>query len=255
MARNYHVHLLTLAQVPTLVRVEGEWPDPITLSTGWFRARARPWNDQVTEPMIRLDRGGAEFLISVTRRIHELAGRVCYSPALFGSSSRVWLRSGFEPHAGLRIMERGLNPVASVASDIEVTSNSDPNWEAILEVDRASFEGFWSMSREGLFEALMTNRAHTLLVVPDNDAVAGYAIVGSQWGVTYLHRIAVHPGWAGRGLGRALVGEAVRWGAANGGRTMILNVRPDNHRAIALYQRTGFTDTGTELTVLRHQSG
>lgn len=255
MARNYDVHPLTLAQVPTLVRVEGEWPDPITLSSGWFRARARPWNDEVSEPMIRLDRGGAEFLVAVTRRVHEVGGEVCYSPALFGGTSRVWLRSRYQPHATLRIMERGLNPVPSVAKDLEVTQVTDPDWEAILQVDRASFEGFWAMSRDGLVEALMTNRAHVLLEVRQNDEVAGYAIVGSQWGVAYLHRIAVHPDWTGRGLGRALLGEAVRWGSVNGGRTMILNVRPENQRAITLYERTGFTDTGTELTVLRHQTG
>lgn len=252
MARNYDVHLLTLAQVPTLVRVEGRWPDPITLSAGWFRARARPWNDEVIEPIIKLERGGTEFLIAVTRRVHEVGGATCYSPALYGSASRVWLRSGFEPHASLRIMERGLNPLPAETRQTEVTREHDPDWEAILAVDRAAFEGFWGMSREGLSEALTTNRSHTLLVGRDHDAVVGYAIVGSQWGVTYLHRIAVHPNWTGRGLGRALIGEAVRWGVANNGRTMILNVRPENQRAIALYQRTGFTDTGSELSVLRH---
>jgi ribosomal protein S18 acetylase RimI-like enzyme len=71
--------------------------------------------------------------------------------------------------------------------------------------------------------------------------------------VTYLHRIAVRPELEGRGLGTSLLHAAFDWGRAMGGRSIILNVRAENHRAIGLYRRCGFTDTGTSLRVLRHR--
>ena len=131
-------------------------------------------------------------------------------------------------------------------------ASDQPEWEAILEVDRAAFQGFWGMSRLGLEEAHRTNLQTILLTASTREAPEGFAIVGSQWGVAYLHRIAVLPERSGRGLGMSLLDAAVRWGAASGARSMVLNVREDNRRARALYERSGFTKTATNLQILRH---
>jgi ribosomal protein S18 acetylase RimI-like enzyme len=253
MARNYNIHVLTLAQVPNLLRVEGSWPGPIALRAGWFRARARPWNETITDPMLRLERGGAEFLIAVTRELLDLGAGEVYSPALYGSASNVWQSAGFVEYARLDVMERPLRAVAGLHETAAVTEDPEPDWDEILEVDRAAFEGFWGMSRLGLSEAHETNRAGTTLVTETDGRVSGYAIVGTQWGTIYLHRIAVHPQQAGKGLGASLLRAAIRWGADAGGRSMVLNVRPENERAKSLYRRHGFTDTGTALRVLRRE--
>lgn len=253
MGRNYNLHVLTLAHVASLLRVEGTWPGAITLGAGWYRARARPWNESITDPMVRLDRGGSDFLSSVTGRLHDLGAAAVYSPALYSGSTAVWRRSRFDDHVSLEIMERPLGGVVDV--DLrEVTVQSRPVWDQILEVDRLAFDGFWGMSRLGLEEAHKTNRATVLLVVESGDhGLSGYAIVGLQWAVVYLHRIAVRPEDAGRGLGRALLASAIDWGNRSGGRAMVLNVRPENHRAKHLYEGMGFARTGTVLQVLRHE--
>jgi ribosomal protein S18 acetylase RimI-like enzyme len=253
MAGNYDLHLLTLPQVASLLRVEGAWPGALTLKAGWFRARARPWNEVVTAPMVRLERGGAEFLIAARDQLIEITGRDIYSPALYPGSTRVWKRAGFDRHAELTVMERPLGEVpGGNEARLRVSVEPAPEWEGILEVDRAAFEGFWGMGRLGLEEALQTNPATTLLIVSGDGQPDGYAIVGSQWGVAYLHRIAVRPERAGQGLGRALVESAIEWGSAHGAKSMVLNVRDDNRQALSLYRRSGFTDTGTRLQILRH---
>lgn len=251
MAGNYEVHVLTLAQVATLLRVEGSWPGQITLTAGWFRARARPWNDSVAEPMVRLERGGTEFLIAVREELFDMEPGDAYSPALYPTSTRVWRRAGFAEHAALAVMERPLSPVPDPGPH-PVTVDVEPDWDVVVDIDRAAFEGFWGMSRLGLQEAHATNRATTLITVSTGNGPVGYAIVGTQWGVAYLHRIAVYPEHSGEGLGVSLLSGAMRWGAANGGRSMVLNVRADNRRARSLYERSGFHDTGTDLRVLRH---
>lgn len=250
MTRNYNLHLLTLAQVATLLRVDGSWPGPIALNSGWLRARARPWNESVPDPMVRLDRGGSDFLGAVTRELFDLGAQAVYSPALYAGSTRVWRRSGFEGFALLDVMERSLGG-GSATDTGEVRLENDPDWKEILDVDRAAFEGFWGMSALGLTEAHETNRAAALFVATDEDRLAGYAIVGAQWGTVYLHRIAVLPADAGRGLGTALLTASIEWANRSGSRTMVLNVRPQNTRAKLLYRRHGFTDTGTSLQVLR----
>lgn len=203
--------------------------------------------------MVRLDRGGTEFLIAVTTRLFELGAQEAFSPALYGASTKVWRRSGFEDHAHLDVMERPLNGEIPQIDTALVEDEPDPDWDEILEVDRAAFEGFWGMSRMGLDEAHRTNRSARLLVVRASDQAAGYAIVGVQWGVVYLHRIAVHPAHTGQGLGAALLTASIEWGIRTGARAMVLNVRPDNHRAKRLYGRHGFNDTGTALEVLHRR--
>lgn len=251
MARNYDVHLLTLAQVANLLRVDGSWPGSITISAGWFRARARPWNESIPDPMVRLERGGTDFLKTVISRLYETGVGAIYSPALYPSATQVWTRAGFETNARLDVMERGLGGARSELSE-EITIESEPDWTEILELDRLAFEGFWGMSRLGLQEAHQTNKDTVVMTVRSDAQIAGYCIVGVQWGTVYLHRIAVRPDVSGRGIGARLVDAAIGWGNATGARTMVLNVRPENARAQRLYQRLGFTHAGTALEVLRH---
>lgn len=224
------------------------------LNTGWFRARARPWNEVVTDPMVRLERGGTDFLEAVTTRLHEMGAGAIYSPALYTGSTRVWRKTGFEEHARLAVMERRLDgkwdpPGGDVA---EITSQ--PDWEAVLRIDRLAFEGFWGMSRLGLEEAHATNRDTALFVTGTLESPTGYCIVGAQWGTVYLHRIAVDPEAGGKGLGAALIGAALNWGRRMGGQSIVLNVRPENDRARRLYRRAGFANTPTALVVLRRDS-
>jgi [ribosomal protein S18]-alanine N-acetyltransferase len=253
MARNYNLHLLTLAQVAILLRVDGSWPGSITLSSGWSRARARPWNQSVPDPMVRVDRGGRDFLASVLDTLYDFGAGSVYSPALFPGSTRLWRRSGFDDYAALDVMERSLLGDLEPATDVEVRPESNPDWDQVLAVDQAAFEGFWLMSRFGLAEAHETNRVAVLLTVAAPRGLAGYTIVGSQWGTAYLHRIAVHSEETGRGVGTALLHSAIAWSTRTGARTMVLNVRPENTRAKQLYEHVGFKDTGTSLRVLRHE--
>jgi len=234
------------------LRVTGSWPAPLTISSGWLRARARPWNEVVTEPMVRMDRGGSEFLSQVTRHLVEAGAREVYSPALFPASTRTWKDNGYEEHATLDVFERALSGRPGAMPDHPVIS-IDPNWEDIASVDRTAFSGFWGMSPAGLEEAFQANRSSGVLAVDVGGRLMGYAIVGAHWGVAYLHRIAVVPSAEGQGFGRSLLSACLKWGAANGGRVMVLNVRPDNTRARHVYENAGFAPTGTRLSVLRYR--
>lgn len=230
----------------------GHWPEPLTLSNGWLRARARPWNDTVTEPMVRVDRGGAGFLSQVTGHLAGLGAREMFSPALYPGSTRSWEENGYEEFAVLEVFERSLMGGAGAPGEHPVRSET-PDWAHVVDIDRAAFAGFWGMSAVGLEEAYEANRTAVVLTVDVAGVPAGYAIVGTHWGVAYLHRIAVMPDHEGEGLGNSLLSAAINWGAANGGRVMVLNVRPDNDRARRLYLRGGFVTTGASLSVLRHR--
>ncbi len=82
-----------------------------------------------------------------------------------------------------------------------------------------------------------------LLVAEAPDGTpAGYvlAAVGASPGDAWVLSLAVHPEHGGRGLGAALM-EAVHGALAQAGLPgVLLTVRPDNGRAVRLYERLGY---------------
>lgn len=121
-----------------------------------------------------------------------------------------------------------------------------------MEIDRLAFQGFWRMSPAGLTEAMSSTARSVVLTVGDTE-ILGYAIVGAQWNVSYLQRIAVRPEQAGKNVGSDLVRAALAWARKTSAQTMVLNVRNENARARRLYSKEGFAPTGTALRILRYK--
>lgn len=203
--------------------------------------------------MIRLDRGGPEFLIAVTAHLGEWGETESFSPALYGGTTRVWRRAGFEDHAKLSVMERSLASEAREIPTHDISTAKSPDWDALVAVDRSAFDGFWGMSVAALRDAVSANRRSIVLEAKDGPKTVGYAIAGTQWGTAYLHRIAVDPDHGGQGYGAALLARAVNWARSGGSKSMVLNVRPENQRARRVYEKASFADAGSSLTVLRHE--
>jgi ribosomal protein S18 acetylase RimI-like enzyme len=244
--------------VPNQLRIEGDWPSPITLSRGWSRASARRWNDEADDVLIKLDRGGVEFLKAVTNEVIDISHAATLSPALYPSATRVWKRCGYSEVQRLEIMERSTTRTAGIERP-PVTVAATVDWDRIVAIDKAAFEGFWRMNGDGLREALAVTPTSAMLVAESTDdgggsTLSGFAIVGAQWNVSYLQRIAVHPEASGAGIGSSLVAAALRWGAGQAASTMVLNVRGENPKARRLYEKAGFSSTGTYLRVLRYDA-
>jgi ribosomal protein S18 acetylase RimI-like enzyme len=201
--------------------------------------------------LLRLERGGTGFLRVTTETLIDLGAPKVLSPALYTSATRVWRRSGYQPAHRLQVMER---PLASPSSPPTrpVLPSLPPDWDRIVAIDDAAFDPFWRLGRHGIQEALDSAQRSVLLVAKHNHEIAGFAIVGSQWGASYLQRIAVDPVYAGKGIGSDLVRAALTW-ARPASPTVVLNVHNDNAGARHLYLKEGFRNTGTTLHVLCYE--
>lgn len=86
------------------------------------------------------------------------------------------------------------------------------------------------------------------LVATDGRRVMGYLSISREEHPVTRHvaSIGVFVGlaWRGRGIGAALLREAVRWARGVGVEKLALTVYPDNEAAIALYRRFGFAEEG-----------
>ncbi len=79
----------------------------------------------------------------------------------------------------------------------------------------------------------------------DVDAMlVGYAIVMWLPDEVHLLNISVDEPWQGRGLGRQMLAWLLADAGRRGAESMMLEVRPSNHRARALYESMAFRQIG-----------
>jgi GNAT superfamily N-acetyltransferase len=236
------------------IKIEGSWPEPITLRRGLSLARARPWNKWVPRAYLRLERGGGTFLTECASTIEAYpALEGILSPPLLPSSQPMWIEAGFLPRAYLKLMRLDLGHQPATGSDAVVGSRDD--FDQALVADAAAFPEFWRFDRPALEEALLsTRRAIVHVVRTGGDTVAGYAVTGTGSVLAYLQRIAVDPSCQGQGVGRSLVRASAAWAAARGAGALLLNTPAENLAAVALYETEGFRTLDEELVVLGRPS-
>jgi GNAT superfamily N-acetyltransferase len=83
-----------------------------------------------------------------------------------------------------------------------------------------------------------------LVAVDETEAVVGYTAVHPEDGELFL--LFVHPAYAGRGIGRALLGAAHDALRTAGCREVFLFVHEHNERALAVYAAAGYRPDGAD---------
>ncbi len=232
--------------------VRGAWPGEVRFRSGWAMAHARPWNDDLPDATLRLDRGGATMISAATGWLIEQGAPTVISPPLHPGAAKIWEDAAFEPFRTLWLMERDLSfPFERPQGTVRPGRRNE--WERATEIDRAAFDTTWRVGRLGLSDALAATPRSRFLVAEADGDVAGFAIVGVAGGGSYLQRIAVHPDFQGRGLGSDLVLAGLAWAKERGAHTMILNTQPANDAAAMLYKRHRFETLPDSLQLFRHR--
>ena len=232
------------------MRVNGTWPNPIVLRRRWARAHARPWNRSRPDAHLRLVRGSSTFLGDAAERVRGLGADTVISPPLMAGSQEPWRRAGFEPYESLRLLRKPIGPEESTAW--AATRLADPAWPRVVAIDAAAFGPIWKAELPALNEALRSASSSVLLGAAQEGELIGYVIVATSGGVGYLQRIAVHPDHQGRGVGRSLTRTAHNWARRRGAHHLILNTKPGNQAALALYQSEGYRVLPDRLELLRY---
>ncbi len=75
-------------------------------------------------------------------------------------------------------------------------------------------------------------------------------MTGRAGTVSYLQRLAVRPDQQRRGMGSALVLDALHWAQRRGATSTLVNTQESNRSALALYEHLGFVREPDGLDVL-----
>lgn len=232
------------------VRVDGNWPGPVTIRRGWARAESRPWNDAVPMAHLRMLRGGSAFIGECVEALTGLGAPGVLSPPLPLSAQRLWKEADFVQHAALQLLRLELGEVRA-PSHLVVAGNASDLREA-LRIDAAAFDEFWRFDRAAMEEAMASTRTSAIHVVRRaGGGLSGFVITGVGVTIAYLQRVAVDPAMQGRGIGRSLVRTSARWARRQGARALMLNTQVDNEPALNLYESEGFQLLTEPLAVLR----
>src|SRR5262249_992247 len=132
--------------------------------------------------------------------------------------------------------------VVRMPADIRAARASDI--DALVAIENAVFETD-RMSRRS-FRRLVGADTATLLVAESPGGIAGYCAVLFRPGSSgaRLYSIAAGAGREGAGIGGALLGAAERTARDRGCVSLRLEVRADNDRARALYEKSGYSRIG-----------
>lgn len=115
----------------------------------------------------------------------------------------------------------------------------------ITQACKDQSRGFHGEQEEFMKEWLETEHSCILAAEVDGE-IAGVCLL-NQYGfdspkgsIAWLRELAVHPGYQGKGIGQALVAEALIWGQDLGAKRSFLAADVMNERAIRIYEKYGY---------------
>lgn len=131
---------------------------------------------------------------------------------------------------------------AAPSPELQLRPAHPTDLEALAQLDGATFDSLWHLDTKGLWQLFFTYRVQVALW---HGELVGYAAVAVNGKEAQLARLAVHPLWQGRGIGRQLLTDAIHYAQLQEATELALNTQASNVQAQALYRQFGFRPTGT----------
>lgn len=123
--------------------------------------------------------------------------------------------------------------------------------DAVCAIEAVSHSTPWT---RGNFSDSLAG-GHAAMVMQEEGAVLGYAVLMPLPGEAELLNITVAPEARGRGLGRQLLEQVCADARAHGAERLFLEVRASNVPALSLYMRDGFAEIGLRRAYYAHPDG
>lgn len=117
---------------------------------------------------------------------------------------------------------------------------TDADLDAIMEIERRAYAFPWT--RSILHDCLRVGYSCWLYEI--NGVIHGYGVMSSAAGEAHILNLCVRPESQGQGLGRKMLTHFIALAGRHGVDTLLLEVRPSNPAALALYQDLGFNEVG-----------
>lgn len=179
------------------------------------------------------------------------------SPLVPAEAASAYLRAGMRPFERIVVMRldrpgrRTADPVPPPPG-VVLRSGSGSDLDLLLGLDAVCFDDFWRYDPPTLRRYLRGDR---LVVAAEDGRAVGYTLCNVVAGEGVLGRLAVVPEARTRGVGAALVEDAVAYLGRAGAPVVTLSTQEANGASRRLYGRTGFRELPGILQFLMLESG
>lgn len=190
-----------------------------------------------------LDQCKAELSAKGTDHLYSISLQDWYQDLL--------LSSGFCQDNQIVVLEIQLstNPISVLPVEGYTLSRMQPfELGNVWELDKLCFHPLWQMSHEDILTAFQVSE-NCSTVKTLNGQLVGYQISNSLPTGGHLARIAVHPLFQGKGISKLLLTDLLEIFRQTGTYRVTVNTQADNLRAITLYKKFGFVQTGEHYPV------
>jgi GNAT superfamily N-acetyltransferase len=218
--------------------------------------RVTPWRGDHTIAQLTPTTGQHPSPGVIERCVEILARRGyrgALTSALTEAEQQPFLAAGFAVHERLHLLRHELRSVDDprdhlpTGARLRRARRSDRG--EVLTVDGQAFSAFWRFDERGLDDARSATPSSRFRVV-DDDGVVAYAVTGRAGALAYLQRLAVRPDHQRRGVGGALIMDALQWARRHGCNSVLVNTQESNQAALLVYEHLGFTREPHGLAVL-----
>lgn len=111
----------------------------------------------------------------------------------------------------------------------------------ILAIEKRAYDFAWT---EGVLRDCLRAGYHCQVLETPHGFIQAYAVMSAAVGEAHLLNLCVRPELQGRGLSRQLLDHLLDLASNLEVRTVFLEVRPSNQRALRLYANAGFCEVG-----------
>jgi ribosomal-protein-alanine N-acetyltransferase len=116
----------------------------------------------------------------------------------------------------------------------------DADLDAVIDIESRAYPNPWTI---GIFNDCL-RVGYDAWVIEEGESVVGYGLLSFAAGEAHLLNLCIDPELQGRGLGRRLLEMLLRRTVRRDTRTVYLEVRASNSRALKLYHAAGFSEIG-----------
>ncbi|MEY4371304.1 MAG: hypothetical protein RL219_73 [Actinomycetota bacterium] len=224
-----------------------------------FAARVRPWPDEPgTVQLITVDQSAPppEVIRSWLDELRSEGVSRVRTGALGPTMRPPYFECGFTVRQELTLLSHDLTDLRTLRTPGALDGGPvlrrgrTGDLVSLALTDRRAFGSMWCMDLQGIVDACTATPNHRLRIAMEGSQVLAYAVSGRAARSAYLQRLAVDPDAQGRGLGRMLTVDALRWARRHRCTTMLVNTHVDNEAALHLYHSVGFVDMPYRLMVL-----
>lgn len=128
---------------------------------------------------------------------------------------------------------------------LEFSENIRPMYETdldqVMSIEPYAYEHPWT---KGIFHDCLRVGYSSWVIENEQGALVGYGVMSLGVGEAHILNLTVAPAMQGQGLGKMLLNHFIERASDHHLDTLLLEVRPSNKVAVALYDKAGFNEVG-----------